>query len=208
MRFQRNRPGSVAEWLDIATKGLAPDAKAKVSAEIRAHYDEAVEEYLNTEMPSAQAHAEALQGLGDPRAARRRLRRVHLTEGEKRHLLYVENSGTVAPSRAVLGVSGFLMLAFFSEPKLYYFWASVLILYAYCLTPPLLRWERFSQAHMLLLVHLVFIVAFCASFGLAIASELSEWPIANTLLAVVPLLLLERLRYYFQLRGKLRPRVV
>jgi hypothetical protein len=80
--FREPGPQNVSEWLEIATKKLAPAAKERIRAEIVSHYDEAVDGHLQNGSPRSAAHTAALDELGDARAAARRFRRTHLTKYE------------------------------------------------------------------------------------------------------------------------------
>jgi len=82
MRFRREAPIHVAEWLDIATCGLDAGAVAAVSGEVLEHYHEAREAAVAAGAHPVEADLCALQALGDPRTARREFLRVHLTEYE------------------------------------------------------------------------------------------------------------------------------
>ena len=82
--FQKRRAQNLSEWLHIATKKLAPAAKDRICADITSHYDEAVEEHIQSGLPMCAAQAAALAGLGDATTAARRFRQTHLTESEFR----------------------------------------------------------------------------------------------------------------------------
>jgi len=61
----------IERWLSDATRGLSAESATKVRAEIQQHYESACE-----------AGSDAIDGLGDPRAANRAYRKVLLTEQE------------------------------------------------------------------------------------------------------------------------------
>jgi hypothetical protein len=75
----RQKPSSLAEWLDQAIGDLVPSAQARVRAEIEAHYTEAVQANLQTGLSESAAQASALADLGDAPVAARRFSREHLT---------------------------------------------------------------------------------------------------------------------------------
>jgi hypothetical protein len=54
----------LANWLNDATKDLPPDAVQKSRAEIIAHYEDAVAEYIEAGQTEAQAHTQAMRDLG------------------------------------------------------------------------------------------------------------------------------------------------
>src|SRR5579872_5474279 len=85
MKLFHKRPAEdLYEWLEIATKKLAPPAKARVKLEIEAHYDEAVAAHQAAGSLEYASLAEALAELGDAKAAARHFQKRHLTEGEFR----------------------------------------------------------------------------------------------------------------------------
>jgi hypothetical protein len=63
---------TLAQWLDIATRGLAPESASQVRTEIQQHYDAAC----------AASPGDALAALGDPKQANREYCKVLLTERE------------------------------------------------------------------------------------------------------------------------------
>jgi|SRR5579872_2067424 len=95
--FQRNRLGvfgnlmklfhkrpveDLYEWLEIATKKLAPPARARVKLEIEAHYAEAVAAHRAAGSLEYASQAEALAELGDAKEAARNFQKRHLTARE------------------------------------------------------------------------------------------------------------------------------
>jgi hypothetical protein len=75
-------PPALERWLEVATKNLAEEGKARVRAEIEAHYWEAVEEKLRHGDREEEAHTKALNSLGDPGEAGRCARKTYLTIDE------------------------------------------------------------------------------------------------------------------------------
>ncbi len=73
-------------WLDEATRGLSVDSAAQVRAEIRGHYESAVEAALGQGATSTQADEQAVASLGDAKATNRQYRKVLLTANEARLL--------------------------------------------------------------------------------------------------------------------------
>lgn len=71
---------NLSQWLETATRKLAPPARARIQTEIEAHYAEAVQLHLASGLPETAAHAAALADLGNAYAAARRFGREHLTE--------------------------------------------------------------------------------------------------------------------------------
>lgn len=64
-------------WIDRASRGLAPESRARVQAEIEEHFRCAMEEPFATEVAVVRA-------LGDPRVANRAYKRVLVTAAEAR----------------------------------------------------------------------------------------------------------------------------
>ncbi len=69
----------LADWLGIATKRLCADAKIRITAEILAHYQEAVEGGLKRGDAEEEAQRAAVRALGDPKLANKKFRRTYLT---------------------------------------------------------------------------------------------------------------------------------
>jgi hypothetical protein len=81
------KPPALERWLEIATKNLTEEGKARVRVEITQHYEEQVAEWSKLEMPSDLAASEAIADLGNPKLANRRLKRSHLTIREQRRVM-------------------------------------------------------------------------------------------------------------------------
>ena len=73
-------------WLEQATRHLAKDSAAQVHAEIREHYESALETAIAGGATSEDAERQALNALGDARTANCQYRRVLLTSVEARVL--------------------------------------------------------------------------------------------------------------------------
>jgi hypothetical protein len=86
-------------WLDTATEGLSAESKRRVRHEITEHHRSAREDGLDD--------AAALDGLGDPRAARRAFRRAYLTSVQES--LVRDYRGLPATWRLVIYVSLFVL---------------------------------------------------------------------------------------------------
>jgi hypothetical protein len=80
--FQKPKVQTLSEWLEIATKKLAEPSKERIRAEIEAHYAEAIETHCDNGLSEGEAQTAALAELGNPKAARKRFRKQHLTEWE------------------------------------------------------------------------------------------------------------------------------
>jgi hypothetical protein len=92
MLFNNAEPKSLAEWLDIATKGIASAGTERITREIKVHFAEAVEAHVANGEPEPVAQANALRQLGNAKLARRSFRKRHLTEGEEKSVLKLQNS--------------------------------------------------------------------------------------------------------------------
>lgn len=81
-------PGSdkLERWLDVATRGLCNDAKARVRAEVEQHFDAAYRFQIFEGEDAIIAAALASAALGDAKRANRRYRRVYLTAAEARRV--------------------------------------------------------------------------------------------------------------------------
>jgi len=66
-------------WLQVATKDLSVESRARIRQEITDHFHEAVAEGLRAGLTEDAAAEQAVEGLGNPKAARRSFRRTHLT---------------------------------------------------------------------------------------------------------------------------------
>lgn len=75
-------PPALERWLEIATANLAEEGKARVRAEIEAHYWEAVEELLSEGIEGERAEALSLEKLGDSNRAAREFSGHYLTIDE------------------------------------------------------------------------------------------------------------------------------
>ena len=86
MKSSDNRVASLAEWLEIATDGIASSGRERITREIETHFEEAVESHLAKGEPQEIAQASALAELGNAKAAWRRFRKRHLTKLEESRL--------------------------------------------------------------------------------------------------------------------------
>lgn len=87
-RILAETPGltSLYSWLSAATRGLCEDAKARITAEIKAHVQEGLARFQQEDVPEDVAYFKAVAELGNPRKSRREFKRIHLTEREARYL--------------------------------------------------------------------------------------------------------------------------
>lgn len=67
----------------MATSGLCAEARERIAEEIASHYDEALNEARGEGFDEPAATVKAVHSLGNPRRARRRLRREHLTRWQR-----------------------------------------------------------------------------------------------------------------------------
>jgi hypothetical protein len=88
--FNKTKPASLTEWLEIATDGLATSGRERIAREIEAHYAAAVESHLSHGEPEPDAQANALDELGAPKKARRSFRKRHLTVLEEKRILNLQ----------------------------------------------------------------------------------------------------------------------
>lgn len=95
---------SLQQWLEVATKKLAPEAAEQVRAEITAHAQSAVTQLQFDGLNESAALELAVQQLGSATVAARDLARVHLTAAE------VSSFNRASPLVNVLRLSGALAL--------------------------------------------------------------------------------------------------
>ncbi|MBN1965188.1 MAG: hypothetical protein JW910_11120 [Anaerolineae bacterium] len=77
----------VDHWLDTATRGLPPDVAAMTRAELLAHLEDAMDDYVETGMDEVAARQRALADLGAAEATGRGLNDVHRGQAHYRRAL-------------------------------------------------------------------------------------------------------------------------
>jgi hypothetical protein len=87
MKSLNNKVASLAEWLEIATEGLAVPGRERVRQEIGAHFAQAVKAHLDQGESEPVAQINALGELGDAKTAQRNFRKRHLTKDEEKRLM-------------------------------------------------------------------------------------------------------------------------
>lgn len=85
---------TIGMWLDLATRGLSEEAKARICQEYTAHFDEAVRVKAEEGFAGYYAECVVLLELGSPYKARRRLRATNLTVSEAYFLRLTEGQPT------------------------------------------------------------------------------------------------------------------
>jgi hypothetical protein len=121
------KPSDLAEWLEIATEGIAAAGKERITREIEAHYAEAVEAHLAKGESESFAQTNAISDLGDANAAAKRFRKNHFTEKEVRSIASIRKNAAKPLSLFVnLLIPWVFYIAcrlFFGAPKhhLYFF---------------------------------------------------------------------------------------
>jgi hypothetical protein len=102
-------PGSARHWLDhkylfawlqVATKGLSDESRARIRQEITDHFHEAVDEGVRAGLTEDAAAEQAVEGLGSPQAARRAFRRTYLTHWQAN----LVRSFTAVPKQASMSL--------------------------------------------------------------------------------------------------------
>jgi hypothetical protein len=86
--FNKTKPASLTEWLEIATKGLAAPGRERITREIEAHFAAAVESHFAQGESEQDAQAHALSELGAPHLAAIKFNEQYLTESDEK---YVKN---------------------------------------------------------------------------------------------------------------------
>jgi len=94
MKSSNYRVTSLAEWLEIATDGIAAAGRERITREIEAHFAEAVKAHLAQGESEPVAQINALEELGDAKTAGRRFRKRHLTAQEEQRLVKIRKSWT------------------------------------------------------------------------------------------------------------------
>jgi hypothetical protein len=92
----KNKAATLAEWLEIATRGLAAPGKERITREIEAHYAEAVQARVDQGEIQHNAEARALAELGNPVSAAKRFERSHLTKDEAEYLANLDGKKRTA----------------------------------------------------------------------------------------------------------------
>ncbi|GAB4514367.1 MAG: hypothetical protein OHK0046_16370 [Anaerolineae bacterium] len=87
------------QWLHTATRRLPPDIREEVRAEFRAHYEDALETYLEDGLTPEMAHEAALTDLGDAGAAAQALLAIHQAQAHYLRAAFA----SMAPSLLMLG---------------------------------------------------------------------------------------------------------
>lgn len=82
-------------WLDIATKGLTSDSKARVRDELSAHFDDAVREGIDSGLTKDDAVRRAVESLGPAKKAHRAFRRTYLTTFNDMNLQLLHRRRTI-----------------------------------------------------------------------------------------------------------------
>jgi uncharacterized membrane protein len=99
-----NKPETLLHWwLAVATNGLAPAGKERLTREISLHYAEAVEAHLaqdeSERTPETKAIAECtvIKELGEPEVAARHFRKIYWTGKETEHVANLVKVGGKTP---------------------------------------------------------------------------------------------------------------
>lgn len=94
-------------WLDIASKRLSNDSKARVREEVSAHFHDAIGEGIDAGLSEDEAVQRAIDALGSPRKAHRAFRRAYLTTFEDMNIRPL-----LSPRRAAI-TCAFSLIALF-----------------------------------------------------------------------------------------------
>jgi hypothetical protein len=86
MFFRKAKVQNVSEWLEAATRKIAPPARERIRLEIEAHYAESVATHLAGGLSENDAQMAALAELGNVRHAARRFKRQYLTTWQAQNL--------------------------------------------------------------------------------------------------------------------------
>jgi len=170
MNFKNLEPKNLAEWLGIATRGLAASGRERITREIEAHFAEAVEAHLAQGEPEPVAQARAIIALGDATEAAKRFQRSCLTD-EERQLVSKVLAGTGKIPKLLYNLLapafflGFMVFKVFWKPSLV-FDAVILLLFALPIISFIIsrRYGAKSKARLLIFIDL----ALCLLVALAI----------------------------------------
>jgi hypothetical protein len=78
-------------WIDVATRGLSDEAKARISEEVGAHFADAIEAGIQRGLTEEQAAREAVASLGSAWRAHLAFRRTYLTDFQARTLHHLRD---------------------------------------------------------------------------------------------------------------------
>ncbi len=167
-------------WVEAAAGNLAPQAKERIGKEIKAHYDEALEEEHDSGLGSVSVHLKALERLGDPLAAAKIFRKTYLTAWEGYQLsILLDPSKVVSRSH---NMPAFWFLALFGSAFWYLIGMGVsmllfiatIVVYEFVVfnvIPPLARKSKGRRAYAWLMTSCLFVVF--ATFGFFFSSGLN-----------------------------------
>jgi hypothetical protein len=94
MFFRKPKVQNLSEWLEAATRKIAPPARERIRLEIEAHYAESVATHLAGGLSENDAQMAALAELGDVRHAARRFKRQYLTTWQAQNLEASDKNST------------------------------------------------------------------------------------------------------------------
>jgi hypothetical protein len=98
------------QWLAQATEGLPEDVCAVTQDELRAHYEDAVAEFVRKGETAVSAHQLALKSLGGSSETRQGLRDTHLAGRRYKTAVLLTAYGLMYAGIALVGI-GFLSLS-------------------------------------------------------------------------------------------------
>ncbi len=119
------QPLVLQTWLDIATRGLCDEAKARIRDDIQSHVVEAMRSRLKDGVAPEVTMQQAVKDLGDPRKARLEFRRIHLTTRQARYINILTDPKMVAAAKkgrrwmlplAVAWLAAALTISFMTVP--------------------------------------------------------------------------------------------
>jgi hypothetical protein len=91
-QFQKLAEQGLDNWLTIATGDLENSAQKRVKAEIESHYADAVADHILCGELEPVARSKAFIELGDPTAAKKKFKRLYLTQNEAKYLVWTEKT--------------------------------------------------------------------------------------------------------------------
>jgi hypothetical protein len=100
----------LSAWLKVATDRLCDSAKSRITLEIEAHFNEAVQAHLADGRSLIDAQGNALDELGDPKRASRRFLKKHVTQSQLEKLKEWEKAVQKQPSKLVSFVLSLLII--------------------------------------------------------------------------------------------------
>jgi hypothetical protein len=164
-----------SRWLQTATHGLPKNALPMIQAELRAHYEDALEDYVRVGKPIDEAQHAALADLGDAQDTSRALKQIHLAP--RRYLL--AGIASIAPWLMLISFVPLISISVMFTALLlpFYVLSFLCTLYVLHTFRTLLPYHRLSLPITFISVGISGVMAglLLTAFGLGILSVFGNW---------------------------------